>query len=72
MGGSSTRPSGAMWSRNGPNSSLIQNVPSGTRTNDSGSRSKPVRMRAAGSEPHGAGVAGNTLNEKSGNRVPLA
>ena len=66
MGASSTRPSAATWTRKGPNSSLIQKVPSGARTKDSGSRSKPVRRRAFGSPPQAAGRGRHGVEREGG------
>ena len=46
IGGASTLPVASTWSRNGPNSSPIQNVPSARRTTDSMSKSPPVSSRS--------------------------
>ena len=54
------------WSRNGPNSSPIQNVPSGARTRDSTSKSAPVSSRS--------GVASFTIGKSilwSGSRSEM-
>ena len=71
MGGSSRCPCRSACSRNGPNSSPIQNVPALSISIDSGSKSNPVSRRAAGSVPQAAGtVAGSTLNVNGGRSAP--
>ena len=45
-GACSSLPVALAWSRKGPNSSPIQNVPSGARTSDSTSKSAPVSSRS--------------------------
>ena len=64
-GAPSSRPSASVCSRNGPNSSPNQNVPSGAICIDSMSKSQPVRTRSGAGHAYPAGSVGAALQPPS-------